>query len=532
MCYWKRNEQTPDREEKRGLAHNDREYSGGVGCLFIASLYVEEVSLGGGGGGFSSKIDFFRRLVERRFLSWDHPSIKSLYFTVVKTRTCPVLVRRIIIAQKRTRTGDIRHRCTKKKKEETKTSMYISSETHFIISIEHGRNSREVPRVIRRTDNTSYHQREREVSNTAAVEKRKTIGCLFIDRRENETIDFGLEVEISRTHPNIADTRLTTIRNKEEGEDRSNHRNEERENQCGIVVDREREKTRMRYDWLTLLRINNFLFAVAICLSEFYCHGIGCWALLPHILLSKEIFDWNGLYSMSWSLELPPVIDIDEKAWKKFDFSGMLLLLLYECMLLFGGRTMVEPDDDDEEDEDGGGDANPLLNIEFVRYWLLPGGCERWPTILRGGTPANCIGGGGAACWVGWEKFFVAACCMKCCCCCCWLYLCWVGRGGRLLFPFWFICWARVTSEVIISEIRSRFHQKSLLKRVIHALSSRKRYRSRSANRALRVRMKGFIELTSILKDAPVDIGITERWRCRLIRCKRIRRIDTEVTET
>lgn len=66
VCYWKRNEQTPDREEKKGLAHNDREYSGGVGCLFIASLYVEEVSWG---GGVSSKIDFFRRLVERRFLS-------------------------------------------------------------------------------------------------------------------------------------------------------------------------------------------------------------------------------------------------------------------------------------------------------------------------------------------------------------------------------------------------------------------------------------------------------------------------------
>lgn len=90
------------------------------------------------------------------------------------------------------------------KRKETKTSMYISSETHFIISTEHGRNSREVPRVIRRTDNTSYHQREREkeVSNTAAVEKRKTIGCRFIDRRENETKRLIL-VWKSRSHAHI-----------------------------------------------------------------------------------------------------------------------------------------------------------------------------------------------------------------------------------------------------------------------------------------------------------------------------------------
>lgn len=143
--------------------------------------------------------------------------------------------------------------------------------------------------------------------------------------------------------------------------------------------EREQKEGWDTFDWLCILSI-------------FYCHGIGCWELFPHILLSNDIFDWNGLYSISWSW-LPPAIDIDEKAWKKFDLSGMLIF-----GLLFVGRTIVEPDDDEDDEDDGGGDAKPLLNIELFLYIFVADICERWPTILRGGTPVNCIGGG-TCCW-------------------------------------------------------------------------------------------------------------------------------------
>ncbi len=71
---------------------------------------------------------------------------------------------------------------------------------------------------------------------------------------------------------------------------------------------------------------------------------------------------------------------------------------------------------------------------------------ERWPTILRVeglfvGTDDDKL---------RWRKDFVEG-----------------------------VCWAELPSiVVVISDIRSRFHQKSLLKRVIHALSSRNKYRS------------------------------------------------------
>ena len=112
------------------------------------------------------------------------------------------------------------------------------------------------------------------------------------------------------------------------------------------------------FDWLCI-----FVYIYTFFVLFAYCHRIGCWELFPHILLSKDIFDWNGLYSISWSL-FPPEIDIDENDWKKFDLSGMLT---FEFIVFVDGRTIVEPDDDDDDDDDGGGDAKPLLNIEFVR---------------------------------------------------------------------------------------------------------------------------------------------------------------------
>lgn len=200
-----------------------------------------------------------------------------------------------------------------------------------------------------------------------------------------------------------------------------------------------------------------------------YCHGIGCWELFPHMLLSKDIFDWNGLYSISWSLLPPPVNDIVANAWKillEEDFSGMFI---FELIWWLDGRTIVEPDDDEDDEDEGGGEAKPLLNMELFRnvFGL------RWPTIFRGGAPVNCIGGGCCCCC--WGKGLVG-------CCNCW-YFC-VGNDDRLKAPLLFI---GLYSDVIISEIRSRFHQKSLLNRVIHALSSRNKYRSKYRNKEMEI---------------------------------------------
>ena len=79
---------------------------------------------------------------------------------------------------------------------------------------------------------------------------------------------------------------------------------------------------------------------------------------------------------------------------------------------------------------------------------------ERWPTIFRVGFPFDCI-----------DDDEGIGCC--CCCCCCWEEI--------------FIelsCSTRWSGLFDNSEIRSRFHQKSWLKRVIQALSSRSKYRS------------------------------------------------------
>ena len=122
------------------------------------------------------------------------------------------------------------------------------------------------------------------------------------------------------------------------------------------------------------------------------------------------------------------------------------------------GRTIAEPEEDEDEEEDGGGEAKPLLNIDGFRYGLPLFIGARCPTILRGGTPENCIGGGTAAP----VDVFPAP----------------LNDGGPAFKLFANFVVDREefideTSDVISSEIRSKFHQKSLLRRVIHALSSR-----------------------------------------------------------